>query len=845
MASFSRRPGTRSHPSSTQEAYLQDFPPLQLDDGNNQEQHVLTQVEEFGRVNVSFSTNENEYRPQLDNPSQILPDDDDDYALKAYMASQDQISQRFDEEVQQEFELDFNEESSVDDNDKDVDDNNNNNVPPNYTQNTLDAASILVGGFEASVAVNNTATVNNHATATRNNQDEDVDSEFMRKYHEFNRKHGIDIDLPTALATVAAVAPVNDDDVLAKQISSGLRKDGIAGLSPDERAHVENCTEGKNNKKYIQNQTRLEQMFFDTIKRYGGHLTILATDEKVNPFHTVERGMIDKRFYSVVGGEKNPDKHKIFNDCLVLCSQKWFCTTGKNKGQKLQPSTFDKYLEQLTIVFAEKGIKYNYANDFNKNGDFHGVVKSMWSKIREKNPSFGTGDDRARTDPNLYRKFIQAISDRKICPYDDPEHLVLCVIFVFGFYLGLRGSTEHMNLMVDQLYIGEYSMEDGPDLAGLRWGGVKVPFSKMKQLKLSNTRLERDQDVVLSFVENPDPVWDPWQVLCFFIDHCHPRATKVYARILDPESKEAKNLQKEFGKPIWFAEGGKGSNWNMGPTKHRELCKMIAKLAGVEKWESCTGHALRALCITHCLQCGLSNAEVAAKVRHASINSSKTYAQETTKRKANRMAAMNPSGTLTNKKRKASVNVGVKTDTSIPMTAAAVAPEVENDIVDISEMQPMLAKNRGRFKTIVGFDGDLKTPAKPMAMAKTEEENKENESPSIVLKRLEMENKILRLQQENQRMKEELTRSSSAPPNSHHRHSGSRSGSSSRSRRFDGSPEYSDNERRRSRKYRQSYPPTNRGRSPSPSPRRYKRRNSRNFDSDSDGEFNRGYHGRY
>jgi len=144
--------------------------------------------------------------------------------------------------------------------------------------------------------------------------------------------------------------------------------------------------------------------------------------------------MVDKRFYSVVGGDKNPDKHKMFNNCLVLCtsSQKLHCTTGKNKGQKLQPSTFDKHLEQLTIAFTEKGIKHNYANDFNKNGQFHGaaVVKTMWGKIREKHPSFGTGSDCARTDLQLCRKFIQAIRDKKTRPHDNPEHLVICVVII-------------------------------------------------------------------------------------------------------------------------------------------------------------------------------------------------------------------------------------------------------------------------------------------------------------------------------------------------------------------------------------------------------------------------------
>jgi len=829
MAPVSRRPGTRSNPSSTQEATVDEYPLLSFEDEQQEQQEpILTQMEE--------DHDDHQYTPQFDNPSAIMPDDDDDYALKEYMASQEQISNQFQEEVSQEFNLDCD-ASSADEEEQQQDNNNNHELVPTYTQNTLDAASILVGGFDDTNAVNNNTSSAPVSAATLP-QPEDAD--FIRKYNEFNRKNGINVSFNLPTSSAVADAPLDDDTELAKMISSSLRKDGIAGLSEEERAHVENCNEGKNNKKYSQNQERLEAMFFDTVEKYGGHLSILSTDRKINPYHTVERGMMDKRFYSVVGGDKNPDKHKILNDCLVLCSQKWYCQTGKNKGNKLQPSTFDKYLEQLTIVFSEKGLKYNYANDFNKNGQFHGVVKSMWGKIREKDPSFGTGSDRARTDPQLYRKFIQAIKEKKISPYEDPEHLVICVIFIFGFYLGLRGSSEHTNLQIDQLYIGEYSMEDGPDLAGLRWGGVKVPFSKCKQLKLSNTRLERDQDVILSFVENPCRAWDPWHVLCFFIDHCHPRAKKVYARILDPKSKEAHQLKNEFGKDIWFAESGRGANWNMGPTKHRDLCKEIARLSGVDKWESCTGHALRALCITHCLSCGLSNSEVAAKVRHASINSSKTYAQETTKRKANRMAVMNPTGTLT-KKRKLDVKVGVKTEkSSDPEVDVLEINHEEDEVVDLSEIQPMLPKNRRRFESISGYSSK-KSPAVSVTMV---DDNKENvESPNSMLRKLETENKILRLQQENQRMKEELTRSSSAPPRSRR----SDSSGSNRHRRFE-EPEYSDesdNGRRRSRKYRRSYPLSNRERSVSPPHRYHKRRDSRHYeDESSEGEYGR-YHGRY
>ena len=110
-----------------------------------------------------------------------------------------------------------------------------------------------------------------------------------------------------------------------------------------------------------------------------------------------------------------------------------------------------------------------------------------------------------------------------------------------------------------------------------------------QRLKLKQTRLPPDQDVLLSFVEDPQHnCWDPFQVFCFYKSKCHPNAKKFCARTVKPGGEEEKRLKQEFGREIWFVESGKGSNWNLGPTKHREMCKHVAKKAGVCNWNSCT-----------------------------------------------------------------------------------------------------------------------------------------------------------------------------------------------------------------------------------------------------------------
>ena len=184
-----------------------------------------------------------------------------------------------------------------------------------------------------------------------------------------------------------------------------------------------------------------------------------------------------------------------------------------------------------------------------------------------------------------------------------------------------------MNIMTNNVFIRESAAADGDDLCGLKHVGIKVLFSKATKLKLKSTCLLKDEDVLLTFVEDLHLVcWCPFHVFCFFVDHCHPKATKLHPRLVKGGGDEEKKLKKEFGKDMQCSEGGRGSDWNMGPTKHRDLCQQIPKLVGIARWEDYVGHALCALCNGLCICAGLSAADVAAKVCHASVNSQTLHA---------------------------------------------------------------------------------------------------------------------------------------------------------------------------------------------------------------------------
>ena len=208
------------------------------------------------------------------------------------------------------------------------------------------------------------------------------------------------------------------------------------------------------------------------------------------------------------------------------------------------------------------------------------------------------------------------------------------------------------------------------------------------------------------------------------------------------------------------------------------------------------------------------------------------------------MAAMNPSGKLT-KKQKTSVK-------SVKSVKLDIKNEEPIDIVDVNdredvqivETQPMLPKNQSHFQKLAGYE---KKPAakKPVAMAMVGclDDEKENETPAEKLKRLEFENKILRLEQENARMKEELTRVDAPPrhrrscppscPRSSGRESHHRDRSSFR-HRFE-TPEHSDDDVHDcpTDNHRNSCPPRHARRSRSP-PRCCNERSHRHGE-DSDG----------
>jgi hypothetical protein len=131
-------------------------------------------------------------------------------------------------------------------------------------------------------------------------------------------------------------------------------------ISAEEAILIANSS--VNTKKYEKNKKGVEARFFDTLEKYGGNELKKLTSYANDGFRC------ERLFYIMLRGEKTEEKRFVLNKCLVKIALKWRNMKDKNKGEHLQPSTWETLMKYLFAVFRQKNIRYNYATDFNGDG---------------------------------------------------------------------------------------------------------------------------------------------------------------------------------------------------------------------------------------------------------------------------------------------------------------------------------------------------------------------------------------------------------------------------------------------------------------------------------------------
>ena len=534
------------------------------------------------------------------------------------------------------------------------------------------------------------------------------------------------------------VAPVNPyQNSLAFQVAKHMEEDGLehADLSAKDQRLVQNCKSGGNSSEYMAAQVRQETHFFKTLREFGGPGVSHLLEQVVCWYDPT--GSTDYAFFNIVGGPKDPCKKAIINKCLVLCALKW----KKDDGKPLQPNTFSKYMQQLFYVFHRKGIRYDFKSDFDHAGGFQGIIQDKWKEIRKTDTTFGVNPNRKRVDSCYLKLLRKALEDKVVNPYEDPLDCLGLMIFTNGFFCGLRGREEHADLPMDAVRQGTYTEEQGADMEGLEFNGLNLAYHKALQLKLTSTSLPPNTKTDITYCENPFGIFCPVKFTRFFLSKCHPEAKKFYGAIATPNQREA--YKKKYGRDIWFCPSdpdGKNRSFNLGHNMIQKHCQNLAKKCGLEGWEKCTGHALRALMITTTVSKNLSAAVVAKGARHKSINSQLTYNENNGQQESNRQTALNLGDTKQPPKKKLKKSTKKEIAESIQPASPPIDPTVTMPSLPVLSREAL-----GRAVLPVSCDA----PGGAVQVSYGSPGGAVPPSPlTLEIQRLERKKKVLELQQQ-------------------------------------------------------------------------------------------------
>lgn len=447
---------------------------------------------------------------------------------------------------------------------------------------------------------------------------------------------------------------------LAYRINEQMNRDGLgvnAELTTEELNAAEDTNDGSTSAAHLRACQTAERKVFDTIRKYGNQ-AMQQLIELVACWYN-PTGPADFAFFNIVGGPKQPAKRLILNKILVLCALKW---KRLDNHKPYQPNVFSKYMDRAFSQFKTKNVLYDYKKDFNNAGEFAGVVHKLWKKIRMVDPTFGVNPNRKRVSSDFLRLLRKAIREKIINIYTDAEDALDMMIFVNGFYCGLRGREEHANLAVAAIVGGTYTFDQGgEDMEGLEYAGLNLPWHKAQQLKLTKTSLPPETKTNITYCEDPeDADFCPVKFTRFFRARCHPQAEKFYAAILATQNQRSEYRQQypenEIG--IWYRPSSfkEDKSGNLGHNMIGNRMKKFAKKCGVQGWQNCTGHALRALMISNAISNNLNSTLVAQGARHGSLNSQKGYNNKDGAQEAARQSAYNLNGKARAKKRKPDSN---------------------------------------------------------------------------------------------------------------------------------------------------------------------------------------------
>jgi hypothetical protein len=86
-----------------------------------------------------------------------------------------------------------------------------------------------------------------------------------------------------------------------------------------------------------------------------------------------------------------------------------------------EPYTWATKLRTLFSTFHSKGILFKPTRDFNREGEFHAVLKKQWETEIEVDKTFGTGVKTSHPDLEADRKIRDTYAERKFDPFNKTD----------------------------------------------------------------------------------------------------------------------------------------------------------------------------------------------------------------------------------------------------------------------------------------------------------------------------------------------------------------------------------------------------------------------------------------
>lgn len=223
--------------------------------------------------------------------------------------------------------------------------------------------------------------------------------------------------------------------------------------------------------------------------------------------------------------------------------------------------------------------------------------------------------------------------DLSVFDKEDPNQHLEKVLIGNGLYAGLRGVSEHVNLLCAQVVLGVY--RSGHEFKGMKWAGLDLRSRKTNKLSSSNVYFSEMAEV------NRQPVWDDqpnsacWAgSLLRFRNKFGPNQVRFYCY---PASK----MEMKFFVVQGYPDARYSPTCQIGRNRLVKIMHNGARRQGFSNPDKITGHMFRRAMITTLVNdLSVNITESMQAVGHQSVSAHMAYIQHDKASEAARVKAL-------------------------------------------------------------------------------------------------------------------------------------------------------------------------------------------------------------